>query len=79
MLLRPATLLKKESLEQVFSSEFCENSKNNFFHRTPLVTASEVANSYIVKKNKSCLSYSTFSYSKQIMETPKQCVKSVQS
>ena len=29
--LRPATLLKKESLIQVFSHEFCEISKNSFF------------------------------------------------
>ena len=29
--LRPATLLKKENLVQVFSCEFCEISKNTFF------------------------------------------------
>ena len=29
--LRPATLLKKETLTQVFSSEFCEISKSTFF------------------------------------------------
>ena len=29
--LRPATLLKKEALAQVFSCEFCEISKNTFF------------------------------------------------
>ena len=28
---RPATLLKKETLAQVFSCEFCEISKNTFF------------------------------------------------
>ena len=28
--------IKKESLAQVFSCEFCEISKNTFFHRTPL-------------------------------------------
>ena len=38
--LRPATLLKKEALRQVFSYEFCEISKNTFFYRTPLVAAS---------------------------------------
>ena len=37
--LRPATLLKKR-LAQVFSCEFWEISKNNFFHRTPLVATS---------------------------------------
>ena len=40
--LRPATSLKKETLAQVFSCEFCEISKNTFFHRTPLVAASKV-------------------------------------
>ena len=46
---RPATLLKsrqacnfikKETLAQVFSCEFCEISKNTFLQRTPLVAAS---------------------------------------
>ena len=37
---RPATLLKKETLALVFSSGFCEISKNNFFYRTLLVAAS---------------------------------------
>ena len=49
--LSPATLLKKrlwpevcnfikkETLAQVFSSVFCEISKNIFFQRTPLVVA----------------------------------------
>ena len=32
--------IKKEALAQVFSCEFCEISKNTFFHRTPLVGAS---------------------------------------
>ena len=39
--LRPATLLKKETLAQVFSCEFCENSYNTFFHKTLLVAASQ--------------------------------------
>ena len=30
----------KETLAQVFSCEFCEISKNTFFHRTPPVVAS---------------------------------------
>ena len=37
--LRPATLLKKQTLIQVFSYEFCEICKNTFFHRTHLVAA----------------------------------------
>ena len=38
--MRPATLLKKETLAQVFSCEFCEISKNTLFYRTYLVVAS---------------------------------------
>ena len=34
--------IKKETLAQVFSCEFCEIYKNNFYHRTPLVAASGV-------------------------------------
>ena len=33
--------IKKETLAQVFSCEFCEIYKNRFLHRTPLVAASE--------------------------------------
>ena len=32
--------IKKEALAQTFSYEFCEISKNTFFHRTPLAAAS---------------------------------------
>ena len=35
-------IIKKETLAQVYICEFCEISKNTFFHRTPLVAASEV-------------------------------------
>ena len=35
-----ANLLKKESLAQVFSYEFCEFSKSTLLHRTPLLAAS---------------------------------------
>ena len=33
-------LIKKETLTQAFSCEFCENAKNTFSFRTPLVAAS---------------------------------------
>ena len=36
--------IKKETLAQVFSSEFCEISKNTFSYRTPLVAVSEANN-----------------------------------
>ena len=45
---RLATLLKKETLPQVFSCEFWEISKNNFFHRTPPVAASMCTPSVIL-------------------------------
>ena len=32
--------IKKETLAQVFSCEFCEISKNTFLQKTPLVAAS---------------------------------------
>ena len=32
------------NIAQVFSRKFCEISKNTFFHRTPLVAASEREN-----------------------------------
>ena len=36
-------LHKQRPLAQVFSCEFCEVSKNTFFHRTPLVAASNIS------------------------------------
>ena len=39
--LRPATLLKKETLAQVFSCEFCEIFKNAFFIERLRATTSE--------------------------------------
>ena len=34
--------IKKETLAQMFSFEFCETSKNTFFDGTSLVAASEI-------------------------------------
>ena len=39
--------IKKDTLAQVFSSKFCESSKNSFLYRTPLVAASVFALCYI--------------------------------
>ena len=36
----PGSGLQKETPTQVFSCEFCQISKNTFFHRIPLVAAS---------------------------------------
>ena len=46
--------IKKEALAQVFSCEFCDISKNTFFHRSPLVTESivAIAQVFICKKMK---------------------------
>ena len=38
--LQACNFIKKETLAQVFSCEFCEISKNTFFYRIPLVAAS---------------------------------------
>ena len=35
-----SNFMKKETLEQVFSREFCEISKSTFYYRTRLVAAS---------------------------------------
>ena len=35
-----SNFIKKESLSQVFSCEFCEVTKNTFFYRTPPVATS---------------------------------------
>ena len=37
----PATSLKKDTLPQVFSSEFCKISKYSFSNKTPPVAATE--------------------------------------
>ena len=41
--------IKKETLAQVFSFEFCEISKNTFSYRTPLVAASDNINQHTYK------------------------------
>ena len=41
---KACNFIRKETLTQVFSCQFCEIFKNTFFRRTPLVAASE--NSY---------------------------------
>ena len=46
---RPATLLEKR---QVFSCEFCEISKNTFFHRAPLVFVSTLSQEWLNKSIK---------------------------
>ena len=45
--------IKKETLAQVFPCEFCEISKNTFFHRTPSVAASVQENLLYKSKSKS--------------------------
>ena len=49
----PALLLKKETLAQVFSIEFCEISKNTFSYRTLSVVAS-VGSKDFVESRKCC-------------------------
>ena len=44
--------IKKETLAQVFSCEFCEISENTFFYRTPLVAASQNSRYTLKFKNR---------------------------
>ena len=39
---KACNFIKKETLAQMFSCEFCKISKNAFLYRTPLVAAFEV-------------------------------------
>ena len=41
--------IKKETLAQVFSYEFCEIFMNNFFYRTPPVAGSEWISAILLK------------------------------
>ena len=50
--------IKKDTLAQVFSCEFCEISKNTFFYRTPLVAASGQKRILGYLSNASCLKIS---------------------
>ena len=43
--------IKKETLAQVFSCEFCKIFKNTFFRRTPPVAASEISSGVDVFSN----------------------------
>ena len=45
---RAATLLKKETLAQVFSCDFCEISKNIFFTEHIRVTASYLSSRFLM-------------------------------
>ena len=51
--------IKKESLAQVFSCEFCKIFKNTFFYRTPQVAASIII---VFKKMRDSLTNFTFSF-----------------
>ena len=51
MLPKACNFIKKETLAQVFPCEFCEISKYTFFHRTPLVAASELRVLLLISKN----------------------------
>ena len=46
--LGPATLLRKKTLAQVFSCEFCKIYKKTFYYRTPLVAASGVLINFLL-------------------------------
>ena len=59
--LGPATLLRKKTLAQVFSCEFCEIYQNTFYYRAPLVAASGVLINFAILEpfSNSCWSFLT--------------------
>ena len=69
--LEVCNFIKKETLAQVFSCEFCEISKNIFFKKHLRVTASEYVilspiffmQQHQLKWNKSSISFSVFLFS----------------
>ena len=48
--------IKKETLAEVFSCEFCETIKNTYFYRTPLVAASLTNFPYMSKRQSTLFS-----------------------
>ena len=42
------SFIKKGTLAQVLSCEFCEIYKNNFYYRTPMVAASGVLINFVI-------------------------------
>ena len=54
-----SNFVKKESLAQVISCEFCEICKNTFFYRTPQVAASKII---VFKKIRYSLTIFAFSF-----------------
>ena len=67
-----AGFIKKGSLAQGFSSEFCEISRNTFSYRTPQVTSSE--NTEIVNRSWSTWHSKSFLRQKQTAELKKTSV-----
>ena len=57
MLVCQSLFIKKETLAQVISCEFCEISVNTFFYRTPLVAASVYNPSFSFNLYDKCQSY----------------------
>ena len=65
---KACSFIKKETLAQVFSCEFCEISKNTFSYRTPLVAASVsimLYSTYVALF--SCCFFSCSSYSRCVL------------
>ena len=65
--------IKKETLAEEFSCEFCEISKNTFLHRAPVVAASEgpALKKFIAKANRK----KALKYIKNIRTFAADCVK----
>ena len=50
--LQACNFIKKETLAQVFSCEFCKISKNAFYYRTPRMAASSIKGGFLANYSK---------------------------
>ena len=74
--LKSCNFIKIESLAQVFSSEFCEISKNTFFTKTPPVTASIKAYNFTkIRLQHGCFQNNFFMYCKNFLKVHKNTGK----
>ena len=61
--------IKKETLAQMFSGEFCKIYKNTFFYRTPLVPAFDIFLLPLVPQDKPLPDYSFSSYDLKLVKS----------
>ena len=81
--LQAFNFIKKQTLAQTFSFEFCEISKNTFSYRTDPVAASHISENlslemHLYSKDVLLVTQQAITCSKWTIETPEQCVISIE-